>query len=167
MTSSSDGVTWANAWAVPNIAIGSQPALATVNGKLYVAWRADDPSNAAWIASSSDGVNFSSLVLSGQTMGESSSPALAVAGTTLYYIYGANDAANEMLVTTTSDGSSWQGPSAYLNVRMGVTGPAATWYSVPALLNAAIQSIQVGFQADDARNILYVEQKLCSSNACP
>jgi hypothetical protein len=68
VTCSSDGVNWPTAWQIPNVAIGSDPAMAVFNGMLYVAFRADDPSNDVWIASSSDGVNFSSQVLTGQTM---------------------------------------------------------------------------------------------------
>ena len=151
ITASSDGHTWPAAWGIPNVHIGGDPALAVFNGKLYVAFRADDPSNDVWIASSSDGVNFTSQKLAGQTMGYGSSPALAVIGhndaTTLYYIYGANDSSNEMLVATTTDGSTWNGPAAYLNDKMGALGPGATGFG---------NGVTVGFQSNDARNVLFV-----------
>lgn len=145
VTSSSDGVTWPAATQIPNIAIGSAPAMAVFNGVLYIAFRSDDTSNNVWIASSSDGVHFSSKSLSGH-MGSDSSPALTVSKCTLYYIYGANDSGNEMLVTATTDGSNWQGPAAYLGLRMGAAGPGAAAFG---------NGVSVGFQSNDARNVLF------------
>jgi frataxin-like iron-binding protein CyaY len=146
VTCSPDGVIWPTATQVPNVRLGSDPAIASFNGKLYIAYRADDPSNNVWIASSSDGVNFSNQML-GQTMGGNSSPALVVSNCTLYLIYGASDQGNEMMVMASADGSNWQGPKAYLGVQMGALGPGA----------AAFQhGVSVGFQSNDARNVLFV-----------
>jgi predicted alpha-1,6-mannanase (GH76 family) len=147
VTCSSDGVTWPTAPQVPNVLIGSDPAMAVFNGKLYVAFRANDPSNDCWIASSSDGVNFSSQMLSGQSMGGNSAPALAVVNGVLYYIYGADDTSNEMLVTASTDGSTWQGPAAYLGVQMGAKGPGATAFG---------SGVYVGFQSNDSRDVLFI-----------
>ena len=163
ITSSSDGQSWPAATQIPNIAIGSAPAMAVFNGTLYVAFRADDPSNAVWIASSSDGIHFSSQVLSGQTMGENSSPALTVANGTLYCIYGADDFSNEMLVTASTDGSTWQGPAAYLDVKMGPAGPAAAAFAGPkgsTGLSLSSDGLAVGFQSNDSRKLLFVTSKV-------
>ncbi len=151
VTCSSDGVSWPTAWQVPNVQIGSDPAMAVFNGKLYVAFRADDPSNDVWIASSSDGVNFSSQVLTGQTMGGNSTPALVASNGVLYYIYGANDSDNEMLVTASTDGSTWQGPKAYLDDKMSPLGPGAAAFGT---------GVSVGFQSNDSRNVLFVTSKV-------
>jgi glycerophosphoryl diester phosphodiesterase len=149
VTCSSDGVSWPTAWAVSNVQMGSDPAMAVLNGKLYVAFKSNDANNGVWIASSSDGHTFSSQVLPNLSMGGSSSPALAVDlnRNTLYYIYGADDLGNEMMVMASTDGSTWQGPKAYLGIQMGATGPAAC--PSPA-------GIDVGFQSNDSRNVLYV-----------
>ena len=40
-------------------------------------------------------------------------------------LYGADDTSNEMLVSTSTDGSTWQGPAAYLDLKMGSAGPRA------------------------------------------
>jgi hypothetical protein len=156
VTCSSDGVTWPTAWAVPNVQMGSDPAMLAYKGKLYVAFKSNDANNGVWIASSSDGVNFTSQVLPNLSMGGSSSPALvadpgsgsiANPNGALYYIYGANDLGNEMMVMASTDGSTWQGPAAYLGIQMGATGPAAT---------ATSNGVEVGFQSNDSRNVLYV-----------
>ncbi len=154
-TSSSDGQSWPNAAPIGNVNMGSAPAMAVFNDKLYVAFRADDGSNAAWVASSSDGVNFTPEVLSGQTMGGSSAPALVVSGGTLYYIYGADDTGNEMMVSASTDGSTWQGPAAYLYDHMGSAGPGAAAFD---------NGVIVGFQSNDARNVLFVTRKLTEAS---
>ena len=157
ITSSIDGVNWPTAHAIaniggitPQIEIGSQPAMAVFKHMLYVAYRANDPSNNAFIASSPDGVNFTYQPLPGQTMGGNSAPALVVSNNTLYYIYGANDTDNEMLVAATTDGVNWQGPAAYLNTRMGAAGPAAAAFG---------NGVSVAFQSNDSRNVLFVTNK--------
>jgi glycerophosphoryl diester phosphodiesterase len=150
VTCSPDGVTWPTARQIPNVWLGSDPAMATFNGKLYVAYRSNDSSRNAWIASSSDGVNFSNQML-GQTMGGSSSPALVVSNGVLYYIHEANDQGHEMLVSASTDGSTWQGPAAYLDVKMGATGPGAAAFG---------NGVYVGFQSNDSRNVLYVTNKV-------
>jgi hypothetical protein len=159
VTSSSDGVAWPAAWQVPNVRIGSDPAMTVFDGLLYIAFRADDPSNDVWIASSSDGINFTSQKLAGQTMAWGSSPALAVVnqndGNYLYYVYEANDSSHEMLVSTTTDGSNWQSPALYSNIHMGATGPAATGFG---------NTTYVGFQSNDARNVLFVTNQPVSGN---
>ena len=164
ITCSSDGVTWPAATEIPNMQIGSDPVMVVFNGVLYVAFRANDSTNDAWIASSSDGVNFTSQVLTGQTMGGNSSPALAVlignnSNNTLFYIYGANDLGNEMLVTASTDGSTWQSPKAYLDIQMGATGPAAApSFTDPFSVIADIDEVEVGFQSNDSRDALYTTQ---------
>jgi hypothetical protein len=156
VTCSSDGVTWPTAWQVPNVAIGSAPAMTVFDGMLYIAFRADDPSNDVWIASSLDGVNFTSEVLSGQTMDGNSSPALVVSNNVLYYIYAANDTDHEMLVTTSADGSTWQGPAAYLGIQMGAQGPGAGTFG---------NGVSVGFQSNDSRNVLFVTNKVTEASS--
>jgi hypothetical protein len=155
VTCSSDGVTWPTATQIPNVWLGSDPAMATFNGKLYVAYRSNDASRNAWIASSSDGVNFSNQML-GQTMGGSSSPALVVSNGVLYYIHEANDQGHEMLVSASTDGSTWQGPAAYLDVKMGATGPGAAAFG---------NGVYVGFQSNDSRNVLYVTNKVTEATS--
>ena len=83
-------------------------------------------------------------------MGGNSSPALVVSNHTLFYIYGADDTSNEMLVSTSTDGSTWQGPAAYLDVKMGSAGPGAAAFG---------NGVYVGLQTVDSRNALYVTHK--------
>jgi frataxin-like iron-binding protein CyaY len=154
VTASNDGRNWPTAVGVPNVQIGSAPALAVFRSQMFVAFRANDSSNDVWVASSTDGFHFSSKRIAGptnpQTMGPDSSPALVVSNNVLYCIYGAQDLANEMLVMATTDGVNWQGPKAYLDVEMGVTGPGA---SVTA------DGFTVGFQSNDSRNVLFTSYK--------
>ena len=70
-----------------------------------------------------------------------------VSNCTLYLIYGANDQNNEMMVMSSPDGSNWQGPKAYLDVKMGATGPGAAAFA---------HGVSVGFQSNDVRNVLFV-----------
>jgi len=150
ITHSQDGKSWPTATGIPNVQIGSAPAMAVFHSDLYVAFRANDQSNDVWIARSTDGVHFTSRVIPGQHMGPNSAPALVVSNGVLYCIYGADDLANEMLVMASTDGSTWQGPNAYLGVQMGATGPGATADGV---------GVTVGFQSNDARNVLFTTYK--------
>jgi hypothetical protein len=124
--------------------------MAVFNSTLYVAFRANDASNRLFVATSSDGVNFTSQEIPGLTMSGNSSPALVVSNNVLYYIYGANDTDHEMLVAASTDGVNWQGPAAYTGVQMGATGPAATAFP---------GGITVGFQSNDSRNVLFTSSK--------
>ena len=162
ITSSTDGVTWPPAHDIANnggttslIEIGSAPSIAVFNNKLYVAYRANDTSNNAFIASSSDGTNFTYETLPGQTMGGNSAPALAVSNNTLYYIYGGNDAGNEMVVSSSTDGTTWQQPLAYLGIQLGPTGPAAASLSIGSS-SKPVSKLYIGFQANNPGNFLFV-----------
>jgi hypothetical protein len=92
IASSTDGLNYSNKSLVKNpsnnsvnTAIGTT-ALAAVNGRLYLAWAGEDPNHSINVASSADGVNFTTpqtYLIQGQ-YGTPYSPALAVLSGNLY-----------------------------------------------------------------------------------
>ncbi len=151
------GQSWPAAHPVPNVKLGSAPALANFNGTLYIAFKADDTSNSVFIGSSSDGVNFTANPLPNQTMNWNSSPALVGANGLLYCIYVANDAENEMVVTSSSDGSTWSAPAVYSNILMSDQGPGAAATSNGSS-SKPLNDLFVGFQAQDGTGDLFMDK---------
>jgi hypothetical protein len=125
--------------------------LAVFNNKLYVAFRANDSSNALYVTSSSDGATFPTATGYGSIqMG--GAPALAVFNNQLVVGYRANDSSNILYTATSSDGVTFSAPRGSSAVAMG-SDPAL------AVLNSLIY---VAFRANDSSNQLFVSS---TSNA--
>ena len=129
----------------PSISMGSSPSFANFNGKLYVAFRANDSSNSLWIASSTDGVNFGSQTNYGNIqMG--SAPSLTVFNNQLYVAFQANDPSHKLFVTSSSDGVNFSAATGYSNIQIGGSPSLAA-------LNG---TLYVAFQANDSSNTLWI-----------
>jgi Alpha-L-arabinofuranosidase B, catalytic len=131
----------------PGIVLGSAPAMATFDGKLYVAFQADDPSHMLFVTSTADGVNFASpaLGLAGISIG--SAPAMAAFNNRLYIAFQANDPSHSLFVTSSTDGVHFTTPAqGYPGIQIG-SAPAMAPFN---------NRLYVAFQANDPSNQLFV-----------
>jgi hypothetical protein len=85
------------------------PSLAALNGRLYMAFRSNDPTNRLLVMSSSDGKTWTGGTATGQT--SPTTPALALDSSNgyLYMAFQSNDPTNRLLVMSSSDGKTWTG----------------------------------------------------------
>ncbi|MGA2890264.1 MAG: carbohydrate-binding protein [Terracidiphilus sp.] len=127
-----------------NLQMGTAPAMAVFNSKLYVAFRANDASNALFVTSSSDGVNFPTATGYGNLL-MGSAPALAVFNNKLFVAFRANDSSNALFVTSSSDGVTFPTATGYGSIQMG---------GAPALAVFNNQLV-IAYRANDSSNILY------------
>jgi len=154
--SSPDGSDWTNPGprlTIPGIAIGSAPAVAAFNNRLYIAFQADGGSNALFVASSADGLNFTTPVLVDPEIGvqTSSRPAMTVFNNQLYISL--QDSSpfpgvfHHLVVTSSVDGVHFTNPArGFSGILMG-SGPAMT---------ALGGRLYISFQADDPGQALFV-----------
>ena len=127
-----------------NFQMGSAPAMAVFNNRLYVAFLANDSSNILYITSSSDGVNFTAATAY-PNIQMGSTPALAVFNGSLYVAFRSNDSRNILFVSSSTDGVTFPAGTAYTNIVMG-GAPSLAVYN---------NQLVVGFRANDASNILF------------
>jgi hypothetical protein len=99
------GTTGLGPHAVVTEASKCAPALAVFDGKLWMAFVANNDTNTLLLSSSPDGVNWTRE----KPPNESSkcSPALAGSEERLYLAFVADNDSNDLLVTSTDDGMSW------------------------------------------------------------
>ncbi len=135
------------ATASPNAAMGSAPAFASFNGKLYAAFRSNDSRNILFVTSSTDGVNFPGATgYPGIQMG--SAPSLAVFNNKLYLAFQANDPSHELFIASSSDGVNFSAAQGYPNIQIG---------SAPSL--AALNGVlYVAFEANDPSHAVWIGQ---------
>ena len=140
---------WAQTLALPaatgysSLAMGSAPAMAVFNNKLYVAYLANDGTNELYVTSSSDGVNFAAATgYSNLLMG--SAPALAVFNSKLYVAFRSNDSRNILFVTSSSDGVTFPTATGYASIAMGGAPSLAVFNS----------QLFVAFRSNDSSNTL-------------
>src|SRR5205085_2901327 len=81
------------------------PSLAVFNGKLYLAWVADDPSDTLAVCSSADGTTWSAADDIGQQ--SQVGPSLAVFNGRLYVAFIGTQTSNRVLVCSSADGAIW------------------------------------------------------------
>ena len=127
-----------------NFQMGSAPAMAVFNNKLYVAYLANDSSNILYITSSSDGVNFAAATAY-PNIQMGSAPALAVFNGSLYVAFRSNDSRNILFISASSDGVTFPAGTGYANIAMG-GAPSLAVYN---------NQLFVGFRANDSSNILF------------
>jgi len=129
----------------PNDVMGTQPALASFNGDLYVAFQANNSSHTFFVASSSSGTNFPTATgYSNILIG--SAPALAVYNGSLYAAFQANDSSHTLFVTSSSNGTTWPAAWPISNVQIG-SAPAMTVFN---------GELYVAFRANDSSNDLWI-----------
>lgn len=91
---------------------GTGPSMAVFNGKIYIAYQANDGSHNTMITTSSDGVSFSSPVRYSylQTL-SATGPALTVGGGFLWLAFTGED--GYVYLTASHDGYNFPGPTGY------------------------------------------------------
>ncbi len=141
--SRAQGIAFSPAVANPDVTMGSPPATAVFNGRLYTAFRSNDTSNTLFVTSSSDGNHFGTATgYPSVVMG--SAPAMTVFGGKLYVAFQANDSSHDLVLTSSSDG---------VNFAPATPFPAIALGGAPALAVFNNQLV-AGFQAGDASNRL-------------
>ena len=85
--------------------------MAAFNGKLYIAFQANDPSHLLYVTSSSDGVNFTTPAKAYGGISIGSAPAMTVFDGNLYIAFQANDPSHMLYVTSSSDGVNFTTPA--------------------------------------------------------
>lgn len=129
----------------PNDLMGTQPALASFNGNLYVAFQSNDSSHTFFVTSSSNGTNLPTATgYSNITIG--SAPALAVYNGSLYAAFQSNDSTHTLFVTSSSSGTAWPNAWPISNVKIG-SAPAMTVFN---------GELYVAFRANDSSNDLWI-----------
>lgn len=127
-----------------NFQMGSGPAMAVFNNKLYVAYLANDSSNILYITSSADGVNFAAATAY-PNIQMGSAPSLGVFNGRLYVAFRSNDSRNILFISSASDGVTFPTATGYTNIAMGGAPSLAVFNS----------QLFVGFRANDSSNILF------------
>jgi len=130
---------------LPNIYMGSKPALTYFNKSLYVAFQANDAGHTLQVTSSSDGRTWPAASQKSNIQ-IGSAPTMAALNDRLFVAFQANDPIHELWLTSSSDGSSFTSATGYPNIRMG---------SAPAMV-AFNNALYVAFQANDPGHTLHV-----------
>ena len=129
----------------PSVAMGTSPALAVFNGKVYAAFRSNDARNILFLTGSSDGIHFPAATgYANIQMG--SAPALAVFNKRLYVAFQANDSSHKLFVTSSSDGVNFPAATGYNNILMGGAPSLAVFNN----------ELFVAFQANDPGHALWL-----------
>ena len=171
VTSSSDGKTWTTpAVGYPGIQIGGTPninpvdgsvatptvlAMAEFNGRLYIAFQANDSSHSLYLTSSSDGTTWTTPAVGYPGIQIGGAPAMAAFNGYLYIAFQANDPSHSLYVTRSSDGSTWTTPAVEF---AGITIGSAPTMSVRN------QTLFLAFQANDSSHLLYVTETSDGTN---
>lgn len=136
---------WSYYYQVPDNSTSAGPAAVEFNGRLYLAFKANDSSNQIYVMSSANGTTWDA---SAPVPGNSTSadPTLAVFNNRLYLAFKANDSSNQIFVMSSSDGSTWGSSAAIPNNSTSAAPSLATFGS----------RLYVVFKANDSSNKIYV-----------
>lgn len=145
VTSSLNGLTFANTTAIPNQNSDRGPGLAAFGAQLVMVYKAADSSNNVWVTFSNNGIDFINPV---QIPGAQSTdpPAIAVYAGKLRVAYKANDSSNALWITSSADGHNWTQPQQVPN-QQSLGKPA---------LAAFGSQLFMAYRANDASNALFV-----------
>lgn len=135
IASSADGISWdppATPFKGPGQNSDWGPALASFNGRLYLAWTGTDSGHTLNVASSTDGVHFGSpaLPFRGDGRNSDSAPALAAGGTPekLFLAWTGTDTQHHINVAASTDGASFSflfiGQGAFQGPALAAFAPA-------------------------------------------
>jgi hypothetical protein len=137
----------APATSYPGIVIGSAPAMATFNNRLYIAFQANDPSHSLFVTSAADGVNFTTPAQGYPLIQIGTAPGMAGFNNRLYIAFQANDPSHSLFVTSSPDGVNFTTPAqGYPGIQIG---------GVPAIA-VFNNRLYIAFQANDPSNALFV-----------
>jgi len=125
----------------------ASPALAYLNGKMYVAFKANDSSNSIHIGSSADGITWGSFTTV-PDQSTSAAPALATFNNKLFLAWKANDSTNKIYYATSADGINWTWPAHANSI------PNQSTSASPALA-AFNGSIYIAWKANDSSNKIF------------
>jgi hypothetical protein len=105
LSNTSDGLTWSAPVQMTEYATLG-PAMASMNGRLYMAFASFDEPYRLLICDSGEGTNWSaSREIGGNT--SQGAPAMCVHNGRLYVAFISEDSTNRILVTSSSDGHNW------------------------------------------------------------
>jgi hypothetical protein len=129
----------------PDDLIGSKPAMAFFNRRIYVAFQADDSSHELFVAATTSGTPYPGAtgypnILIG------SAPALAEFHHRLYVGFQANDGSHVLFTTSSPNGSGFPTATGHPNIQIG---------SAPAMVEFRHQLV-VAFQANDEGHHLFI-----------
>jgi hypothetical protein len=131
----------------PGIKIGSAPAMAEFNGRLYIAFQADDSSHTLFVTSSPDGNNWTTPAVGYPGIRIGSAPAMAEFNGRLYIAFQADDSAHTLFVTSSPDGNNWTTPAVgYSGIKIGSAPTMSVWN----------EKLFLAFQANDSSHRLHV-----------
>jgi hypothetical protein len=99
--------------------MGSAPAMAMFGGRLYLAFRANDSSNALYITSTSDGVHWQAPADDIGDIELANAPAMTVFGGQLYIAFRANNSSDGLYLISSSDGANWTSPKQVSGIQIG------------------------------------------------
>jgi hypothetical protein len=102
------------------------PAAAAYNDKLYVVWKASDPSNRIYYSASSDGNIWPDGQPINSVDSTSAAPAVVAFDEKLYVFWKASDPSNRIYYSVSSDGKNWSGGQTINNVDSTSATPALT-----------------------------------------
>jgi len=133
----------------PNDVLGSKPALATFNGRVYAAFQADNSSDNLFVSSSTPASKFPAAT-GHPDIQIGSAPAMAVFNNNsynkLYIAFQADNSSNNLFVTSSTDGSTFPIATGHPNIHMG---------SAPAMAEFD-NKLYIAFQADDSDHHLFI-----------
>ena len=125
---------------------------------LFIAFRANNPSNELSVISSGDGFSWTTRK-SYPNIQIGSAPAMAVFGGKLYIAFQANDSSHTLFVTSSTDGVNFPTAQAYPNIQIG-SAPIMYFQDAhdPIVENdPPIEAIlYIAFQANDSSHRLFV-----------
>jgi hypothetical protein len=126
--------------------------VAAFNNRLYIAFQANDPSDALFVTSSADGLNFTTPARVDPGIRMGGSPAMTVFNNRLYIAFQDNDSPSSLLyhalvVTSSPDGINFTTPA--------IANPGIQLGSAPAM-TALGNRLYISFQANDPGHALFV-----------
>lgn len=153
---STNGVNWT--WPsqnnyLPGQSTSAAPALAGYNGKIYIAWKANDPSNRIFYGSSLNGTSWASSYSSVPDQATSAAPALAAFKDRLFLAWKANDDSNRIYYAYSTNGTTWSWPAFDNHI------PGQSTSTSPALAGFK-NRIYIAWKASNASNKIYYGSSL-------
>src|ERR1035437_3995319 len=122
---------------------------------LFIAFRANNPSNELSVISSGDGFSWTTRK-SYPNIQIGSAPAMAVFGGKLYIAFQANDSSQPLFVTSSTDGVNFPTAQAYPNIQIGGAPIMYAQDAVTDITPPVEARLYIAFQANDSSHTLFV-----------
>jgi len=141
------GFPWPNGFRInTKDSTNAAPAAAVFNNKLFVLWKANDPSNRMYFSGSSDGQTWPNGATINNVDSTPVAPELCVFNNKLYVFWKSNDPSNSILFSPSTNGTSWPNGAKVNNKDSTPDTPAACVFN---------NKLYLFWKSNDPSNTIY------------